>query len=90
MNITQDITLEGVELRVDCDCYPASRGAREAGTGLQLEPDEPRTCEVTAVYVADVDIADLLSAGRLEQCRNTVVEQLDANGEPDFDEDRGR
>lgn len=83
MNISRDIVLEGVELRVDGDYYPASRGAREKGSGVQLEPDEPASFEVSAVYVADVDIADLLSAGRLEHVENTVLEAIADDGEPD-------
>lgn len=81
-SISRTISIEGVELRVDGTWYAASRGAREAGSGVQLEPDEPETFEMSAIYVADVDIADLLSAGRIEHVENTVLEEL-AGEEPD-------
>lgn len=83
MNISQYITLEGVTLRIDGDYYGPSKGAREKGSGVQLEPDEPASFELTAVYVdgSDIDIADILSAGRLEECTNTVLEEI-ASGAP--------
>lgn len=43
------ISYKGVQLSVGFTYYPPSKGARERGSGVQLEPDEP----------ASVDIAEL-------------------------------
>lgn len=88
MSIRILVTVAGVELEVDGDYYKASKGAREKGSGVQLEPDEPATFELSAVYIADVDIADLLSAGRLEEIGNAVLEEIGNAGEPDEDDPR--
>lgn len=37
------------ELEVEFDFYKGCRGARERGSGVQLEPDEPASCEVNSV-----------------------------------------
>lgn len=55
------------DLGVDLECWfeyePAERGARERGTGLQLEPDYPETWTLCHVYLpgSDIDIAPVMS-----------------------------
>lgn len=71
------IQLELDELNVQLDCWfeyePASRGAREYGTGLQLEPDYPATLALVHVYLpgSNVDIAPVMG-------RQVVVELEEA------------
>jgi hypothetical protein len=76
MYVSREVTVEGVVLRADGAYYPASKGERERGSGVQLSPDEPATFEVTAVHCGGDDIADILSAGRLEEIGNLVVEAM--------------
>lgn len=64
------------------DYSPAERGARERGTGLQLEPDYEADCTLCAAYVAGVDIAEILSQ---DQCRE--IERLALE---DHQEEQGR
>ena len=52
-NVTVNMLRE-FELDVSVDYYPASKGRREHGSGVQLEPDEPASieiCSVSIVYV---------------------------------------
>lgn len=44
---------EEIDCHVEFVCLPGSRGSREAGTGLQLEPDEPATIEILRVTRCD-------------------------------------
>lgn len=41
----ETIVFNSEELEVSGEVYEASRGARERGTGLQLEPDEDASLE---------------------------------------------
>jgi hypothetical protein len=43
-------TIQGIPCQVEVTYYAASRGARERGTGLQLEPDEPAFWDIMGVY----------------------------------------
>ncbi len=49
------VPYEFLSFEVDFDYYPASRGAREKGSGVQLEPDEPESWEVTEVRMYNPD-----------------------------------
>ncbi len=55
------------ELNVALDCWyeviPAERGAREYGTGLQLDPDYPMTVSLVHAYLpaSNVDITPVMS-----------------------------
>jgi hypothetical protein len=56
------------DLGLDLDCWfdyePAEQGARERGTGLQLEPDYPETWTLCHVYLpgSNVDITPVMSS----------------------------
>jgi len=50
-----------VDLTVTYTASPASRGARERGTGLQLEPDEEATIDIESVKDStgkEIDVSD--------------------------------
>jgi len=52
---------EDVDITVTYTAYPASRGARERGTGLQLEPDEEATIDIESVKDStgkEIDVSD--------------------------------
>lgn len=53
----------GVELECWFEFEPAQQGAREYGTGLQLEPDYPETWTLCHVYLpgGDIDITPVMS-----------------------------
>ena len=48
-NRTITVKYEDFAFEISFDYFKATRGAREHGTGLQLEPDEPESWEVTQV-----------------------------------------
>lgn len=45
-----ETTIQGIPGQVEVVHYPAERGSRERGTGLQLEPDYPAYWEIEGVY----------------------------------------
>lgn len=80
-----------VELTCHLEYTAPDRGSREAGTGLQMEPDYDASADFCAAYVRDVDVSDLLD----DQKRNDIVvafleqePEYDGDDEPDFDESR--
>lgn len=59
-------------LGVTLTCYfehePESRGAREWGTGLQLEPDYPATFTLVHAYTPEgLDISPVMRLGMIEE-----------------------
>jgi len=54
-----NVTFEGVHFTVEYEYEPAERGARERGTGLQLEPDYDEQFYLVSVKVGD-DAQDIL------------------------------
>ncbi|AVH84944.1 hypothetical protein RsoM2USA_15 [Ralstonia phage RsoM2USA] len=48
-----DENFEDCTIKIVYDYSAACRGARERGTGLQLEPDEPESVEINAVSYFD-------------------------------------
>lgn len=87
------ISYRGVQLSVDYTYYPASRGAREKGSGVQLEPDEPASVDVDDVKLeyqeeeadgglfALADLGDLLD-GQEDEIEAKLLEEL-SDEEPD-------
>ena len=58
-NHTIQVDYEDMTFDVNFDYYPACKGARENGSGVQLEPDEPETydlCTVSMVHPEDKKI----------------------------------
>lgn len=75
------------DLGVDLECWfeytPAERGARERGTGLQLEPDYPETWTLCHVYLpgSDIDIAPVMS----DKLIAMIEEDAASGGAPESD-----
>lgn len=57
---TATVTREDVEIEVDYTYWTAHRGAREKGSGVQLEPDEPATVEINELTIQNIDVTALL------------------------------
>lgn len=72
------------ELGVFLTCYfdyePESRGAREWGTGLQLEPDYPATYTLAHAYTPDG--LDLSPVMRLD-----MIEAIEEHARDNFERD---
>jgi hypothetical protein len=83
------VSYDWLEFEVEFDHYPASRGARERGSGVQLEPDEPATKEITEVFMVHptdqdinrVDVTEQLSKEMGDYIEEQIEEQ--ANDEAD-------
>lgn len=58
-------------------------GARETGTGLQLEPDHQQHITLHAAYVRGLDIADLLSPAKVMEIAKLAMEQIEREAEQD-------
>ena len=75
------------DLGLDLECWfayePEERGARERGTGLQLEPDYPETWTLCHVYLpgSDVDIAPVMSDKLIAR-----IEEAIAQGDESWDD----
>jgi hypothetical protein len=66
---------EDVDVTVTYTYYPSSRGARERGTGLQLEPDEEATIDIESVKDStgkEIDLSD----SDLEQLQNDIFDRV--------------
>ena len=79
MNISRDIDWKGYKIEVTFDYYPPSKGAREYGTGLQLEPDEPATVELEQVKFNGEEIDGLIE----DQFEDIEAHILTLDMEPD-------
>ena len=78
METTVTINVKGVDLEVSVCVEEATRGAREHGTGLQLEPDDAGCVHINAVMLVDDDrdIWELLSTKVEEEIQKEVEEEL--------------
>ena len=70
-----ELEVDGVPIKFTGTYYPASKGMRERGTGIPLEPDEPATFEVDQIWIGDVEVSALLN-----QWADGVVNKLEAHG----------
>lgn len=59
------------------DHEPAERGARERGTGLQLEPDYAESVSLAAAYLRGVDILPLLSESQIQRIEELALQSLE-------------
>lgn len=57
---SESIVYNGEKLEVSGSYYPASRGMREHGTGLQLEPDEPAEIEIESILYKEIEVFGLM------------------------------
>lgn len=60
-------------------------GARENGTGLQLEPDSPQHITLHAAYVRGLDISALLSQEQVKTICDQAMKQIEREAEQDKD-----
>lgn len=69
---SDDETAESeIEVTVDFDYSPAERGARERGTGLQLEPDWDEDAEINSIKDAsgkEIDVTETELEKIVEKC----------------------
>lgn len=78
-------TDEEIEVTVEYDYHKASRGARERGTGLQLEPDEPASIEIYSVKDANGKEYEL-SRSEYERIENAIIDDInDRAADYDYD-----
>ena len=83
------VNYDWLEFEVEFDHYPASRGAREKGSGVQLEPDEPATNEITQIFcvhptdkkVKRVDVTEQLSQEMSDYFDEQIEEQANDDQE---------
>tara|TARA_R110000772_G_scaffold249530_2_gene363949 strand:+ start:76167 stop:76391 length:225 start_codon:yes stop_codon:yes gene_type:complete len=68
---TAEINLS-LDLTVKYKKYPACKGARENGTGLQLEPDEEAFIEIESIYLGKQIISEL-SKEDIEQIEEEIA-----------------
>lgn len=85
------IEYEWLTFQVGWDYYPASKGARERGSGVQLEPDEPESWEITEVMLAHptkkdvkpVDVINQVSKKMMDYLNEQITEEIENAREPD-------
>jgi hypothetical protein len=67
-----------LDVPIECtlDCEPPQRGAREHGTGLQLEPDYDASAELTSARVGGVEIITLLSEDLVYEIQSAALRHL--------------
>jgi hypothetical protein len=58
-NHTIPVDYEDLTFDVEFDYYPASKGAREKGSGVQLEPDEPESWDICTIKLRNGKIRPL-------------------------------
>lgn len=82
------------ELEYECDdlgvtltCFfeyePEERGSREAGTGLQMEPDYPETLTLMHVYLpgSDVDISSVMKFELIDEMEGWAADEMEKERE---------
>jgi hypothetical protein len=76
------VTVNGVELTCHVECEPEERGSREAGTGLQLEPDYPATLTVCYVYAgSDIDLLGILGDDIVDDITTRIIDLINKDNE---------
>ena len=81
MNKHGVIEYRGYSLSVEYDYYPPTKGKREKGSGVQLEPDDDATIELTLVEHNGMEIMGLLEE-QTDAIEITIGEQLETGEEP--------
>jgi len=83
----KELEFECDELGVTLTCFfewePEVRGAREVGTGLQLEPDYPETFTLVHVYLpgSDVDIAPVMLLSLIDEIEAWAADRIEGERE---------
>lgn len=61
------VNFQGSKVEVSGHSWKECRGAREHGTGLQLEPDEPAGFEIDSVMFKGVEVIDIIDLDRITE-----------------------
>ena len=94
-NHTHTVYFEDLAFDVNFDYYPVSKGAREHGTGLQLEPDEPESWEICTIKMFNpedkaakkVDVSDCFNKAMNDWFDEQIEEHIHEDTEPNFGPD---
>ena len=65
---------EGIQLLCYYEYEPASTGAREPMSGMQLEPDYPATVAIVHAYTRDIDILPLMAFEIIDALEREILE----------------
>jgi hypothetical protein len=79
MNIT-DLCIDGEEYCVIFDYNKACRGAREKGSGVQLEPDEGPSADINQVYLWTDNHRELLPQDKwpsYDRMEEMIIEHME-------------
>jgi hypothetical protein len=75
------LDVDGTQREIEADVAyiynRACRGARERGSGIQLEPDEPASVEIQTVTASGVDLTNLLGDSLLDALADAILEQYE-------------
>lgn len=79
MSKTTTVTTYGVEFGVEYTFYRGCRGAREHGSGVQLEPDEGPSVEIEAIClpgdVTEQDLSEVLQQKVIDSIEDLILEE---------------
>jgi len=78
----KELEFECDELGVTLTCFfewePEERGAREYGTGLQLEPDYPETFTLMHVYTPEgLDISSVMKYELIDEIEKWAADRIE-------------
>ena len=77
------LKVNGYEWEVNYTYSSATRGARERGTGMQLEPDESSGVEIEGIMTSE-DVLELLDQELIDEIAHQIKESIeDLNYETD-------
>ena len=77
---TRTVKIDGIEFEVEYEYCRACRGAREPGTGIQLEPDEESGVEVEGIKTSD-DIMELLNEELIDRIAGQICSAIEEPGD---------
>jgi hypothetical protein len=89
-NHTIPVDYEDLTFDVEFDYYPASKGAREKGSGVQLEPDEPASWDICTIKLRNgkirpLDVTDWMNEIMMGYFEEEVRDVVSGEGENPFD-----
>ncbi len=73
----------GEMVYVDFEYHGAIRGAREIGSGIRLEPDEPANVELIDVRTCDESVYGFYSEEELDNLAHLILREI--HSDPDED-----
>lgn len=87
----KELEFECDELGVTLTCFfewePEERGAREYGTGLQLEPDYPETFTLMHVYTPEgLDISSVMKYELIDEIEKWAADRIEEDRRMDAED----